>query len=99
MADQIVVLKVSTGEEIVGRLAEKSDEQMMLEKVRSLVMVPGPNPGEVGVQLIPFMTSNVDGKLGISISHIVATSAAEDNLERMYLQQTSGIDLSTSMTG
>lgn len=99
MADTVAVFKISTGEEVIGRVGEQSDTQLVLSKPRTMIMVPGQQQGEIGLQLLPFLAANPDGDIAISLSQIVATTSAGEALERMYLQNTSPLDLSPAMPG
>lgn len=94
---KIRTLKLVTGEEIIAtevtldpNLVKGTD--LVLEKVRTIQMMPT-GPGQVGVGLVPFSPSCIDGKVTLRLSAIVAEIEHNKEMEDAYLQQTSGIQL------
>lgn len=97
MAQKVIHLKLSTGEEIIGiDISEYRSKDLYLEKVRTL-SIQQIGRGEVGIGMIPFMVGNPDGKIRILEAHIVGEPQEETpkNLEDAYLQQVSGISFAT----
>jgi hypothetical protein len=91
--DNIRVFKIMTGEEIISRVTEETDTTFTLNKPRVVAIAPGPN-GQVSVTLIPLFASNQDGDAGLEKAAIVAeVSEINDELEKGYIQQTTGIAL------
>ena len=89
---KIVHLKLTSGEEILGKEIEPVQHGYRLESVRVLVMQPTPD-GRMGVALMPWMVGNTDGKVDVPAMHVIGTpvDGPSKEIEDTYLQQTSGI--------
>lgn len=53
--DKIVCLKLSSGEEVIGKLFDNNGVVIKLKDVASIVMMPGGQSGQVGLGLMPFL--------------------------------------------
>lgn len=91
-------MKLITGEEIV---AKKDPELVqgghMFQKLRSFHAVQDPQTGQVRAGLMPWLMSDPDAEVMIANQHIIAMVPASSEMEKAYLQQTSGLDLSSKM--
>lgn len=103
----VVVLKLASGEEIIGRLNRHggtdftmADEAgvnstITLEKVRLVAPMHSPD-GRIQVSLIPYVLSNIDTDVQIASDHIVGfPKTVSLDMEREYLSQTSGLVMAT----
>lgn len=83
----IVSLKLTTSEEVVARLGDTSNaEIVVLSKPMSFMM--GPN----GVGLIPFMLSaGKEYKVSIPREHVLCMIEPDNNVGTQYQRQTSSI--------
>lgn len=92
----IVLYKLSTGEEIIARIEEERDSAIVLSSVRTIMIQPT-GDGRIGIALMPFMAGAADNKIRVYTRSIVSVTDDEipKQIEDMYLQQTSGIDLSS----
>lgn len=92
---EVVVLKLSTGEEIISRVVSYVAENntIVLDRPRVMHIVPGRGPDQVGMTLIPFMIGNQEGEVKIYRNHVVAETTPPRELVDGYLQNTSGIAL------
>lgn len=98
MSEEVVVFKLSTGEELMGRLGKQDDDTATINKPVSIAMVPGPQQGQMGISLVPFLVSNTDAdSVAIMRAHIVATARPNKDLESRYIEATTGLSLATSM--
>ncbi len=100
---KIVVVKLTTGDELIGKLVEGTDvdymneEFIILETARTLVMQQGEG-GQIGLGMMPFMPSadnpSTDSESDIKVytKFIVAepTTLPKD-LEDAYVRSTSKI--------
>ena len=88
------VYKINTGEEVIARIGKEDEETIVLEKPRVVAIGPGPN-GQMAVTLIPLLASCPDGDFALEKHAIVGQPKSELNeeLEKGYIQQTSGIAL------
>ena len=75
MANDVKVLKLITGGEVIARVTEESSNLLILEKPMTLQMIP-PNTstGQVGFAMVPWMKAAKNDKVTISIEHILVLS-------------------------
>jgi hypothetical protein len=89
----IVVMKLSTGEEVIARV-EESLEGNRYVKPRIFHMMQTERGASAA--LIPYIMSAPDETVTIKDSAIISVVTASKQLEDAYLQQTSGIDLTAA---
>ena len=94
MANDVKVLKLITGEEVIARVSEEHNDLLTLEKPMTLQMIP-PNTstGQIGFALVPWMKAAKNEKVAISTEHIIAEDEASDQTEKNYLQVVTGLSL------
>ena len=94
MANDVKVLKLITGEEVIARVSEEHNDLLTLEKPMTLQMIP-PNTstGQMGFAMVPWMKAAKNNKVTISIEHILVTDEASDQTEKNYLQVITGLTL------
>ena len=94
MANDVKVLKLITGEEVIARVSEESSDLLTLEKPMTLQMMP-PNTstGQVGFALVPWIKAAKNDKTTISIEHVLVTDEASKQTETNYLQVITGLSL------
>ena len=94
MKNEVKVLKLITGEEVIARVSEESGNLLTLEKPMTLQMIP-PNTstGQMGFAMVPWMKAAKNNKVTISIEHILVTDEASDQTEKNYLQVVTGLSL------
>ena len=95
MANDVKVLKLITGEEVIARTKEGVNPDLVsLEKPMILQMLP-PNTttGQVGFAMIPWMKAAKNEKVLISTEHIIAEDEASEQTEKNYLQVVTGLSL------
>lgn len=97
MSQEIIYFKAINDQEIIARLIEETDEHYTIEKARVLATQPGNQPGQLTVGLVPWFMGDPDGTVDVSKAHVFARlHSAPKELEKGYLAQTSGIDLSAA---
>jgi hypothetical protein len=83
-----VSFKLSSGEEIIGRLEKEDDTYYTLKK--PMVLIANPE----GLGLAPFMFSvSPDSKFNLRTSSVSCVSKTETEIAKQYTSQTSGIAL------
>ena len=94
MANDVKVLKLITGEEVIARVSEENSNLLTLEKPMTLQMIP-PNTstGQVGFALVPWIKAAKNDKTTISIEHVLVTDEASSQTEKNYLQVITGLSL------
>ena len=94
MANDVKVLKLITGEEVIARVTEEKNNLITLEKPMILQMIPPTtSTGQVGFALIPWMKAAKNEKVTISIDHIIAEDDPKGHAEKNYLAQITGLSL------
>jgi len=92
--DDVVVIKLSSGEEIIGRYQEENSETINLIKPLAMAMTAN------GPAMAPYfacadvMENNKAIKFNKSL--VVATTKPHKNFNDAYMQATTGIDMSAS---
>ena len=94
MANDVKVLKLITGEEVIARVSEEHNDLLTLEKPMTLQMMP-PNTstGQMGFAMVPWIKAAKNDKTTISIEHVLVTDEASKQTETNYLQVITGLSL------
>ena len=93
MTNDVKVLKLITGEEVIARVTEEKNNLITLEKPMTLQMLPNTSTGQVGFAMVPWMKAAKNDKTTISIEHVLVTDEASDQTEKNYLQVVTGLSL------
>jgi len=84
----VVSIKLSSGEEMIGRLVEEKSDKVIIEKPRMITMM------EQGLGLGPFMFSvGVDQKATISMNSVTCIAKTHVDFSKQYTEGTTGIKL------
>ena len=95
MANDVKVLKLITGEEVLARISDdlsNGDGLIILNKPMILQAVPGQG-GQVGFALIPLFISGKNENITISIDHVIAQDEPNAKSEKNYLAAVTGLTL------
>ena len=95
MANDVKVLKLITGEEVMARVSDdlsNGDGLIILNKPMTLQAVPGQG-GQVGFALIPLFMSGKNENITISIDHVIAQDEPNTKSEKNYLAAVTGLTL------
>ena len=94
MANDVKVLKLITGEEVIARVIEEKNNLITLEKPMILqVMAPDRTTGQIPFALVPWMKAAKNEKVTISTEHIIAEDEASEQTNKNYLQVVTGLSL------
>ena len=93
MANDVKVLKLITGEEVIARVTEEHNDLLTLEKPMTLQMMPPTSTGQVGFAMVPWIKAAKNDKTTISIEHVLVTDEASKQTETNYLQVITGLSL------
>ena len=94
MANDVKILKLITGEEVIARITEEKNNLISLEKPMILQMIPPTtSTGQVGFALIPWIKAGKNEKVTISTEHIIVEEEASEQTEKNYLQVVTGLSL------
>jgi hypothetical protein len=90
MSQDVVAIKLSTGEELIARRTNENDETITLDRPSIIALGQRPD-GSIGIQLMPWFASNQDSEVIIWKNHIVAETEPNDDLAKGYIKETTGI--------
>jgi len=86
--NDIISLKLTSGEEVIGRFENESSTAVVVAKAMSLSI------NQQGVGLTPYMFSvDLDNSFKINTSHIISIVKTTKEIASAYMQQTSGLTL------
>lgn len=92
--ETVVGMRLINGDEILGRFDAGVDavaDKIVLTKVRHIVVQR--TPEGLGIVLMPWSFCNIDAKVEINKSHVLANLDPSAETITTYLQQTTGIAL------
>ena len=93
MENNVRVLKLITGEEVMARVTEGNNGLITLDKPMTLQAVPTNQQGQMGFALVPWLMSGKSDTITISTDHIIAQDDPQAQAEKNYLSQISGLVL------
>ena len=95
MANDVKILKLITGEEVIARITEEKNVDLItLEKPMILQMLaPDRTTGQIGFAMVPWMKAAKNEKVIISTEHIIAEDGGSEQTEKNYLQLVTGLSL------
>ena len=92
MKNDVKILKLSTGEEVIARVTEQR-ELLELDNPMTLQAIPTNHQGQMGFALVPWLMSGKSTKITISIDHVIAQDDPKDQAEKNYLANVTGLTL------
>jgi len=94
MANDVKVLKLITGEEVIARVIEEKNNLITLEKPMILQMMPPDRTtGQIPFALVPWMKAAKNERVTISTEHIIAEDEGSEQTQKNYLQLVTGLSL------
>lgn len=96
--DKIMCLKLSSGEEVIGKLSYEGTAQTVVKDVASVIMMPGQAQGQYSLGLMPFLPYANGKTFAFNSQHVVVQFEPSldmlNNYNRMF---GSGIQIATSI--
>ena len=92
MANDVKILKLITGEEVMARVTEQNN-LLELDNPMTLQAIPTNQQGQMGFALVPWIMSGKSNKIIISIDHVIAQDDPKDQAEKNYLANVTGLTL------
>lgn len=87
-AGEVITIKLTSGEELIGRLVEENDNHYKLAKPMVLTM------GQQGLGMAPYLfTVSPDKDVPINKSAVTVAIATDKEMANSYTQGTTGIKL------
>ena len=91
MANDVKVLKLITGEEVLARIEQK-DTVLILDNPQKLMLMPQED-GQFGFALLPWILAGKNDKITVPIDQIVAQDEPNSKAENRYLTTVTGLTL------
>ena len=94
----IISIKLSNGDEIIGRVSSIESDTVTITKPLAMMLAQDPRTGQAGVQMIPFwmLGADKDAKFPIQRSHIVCMVKSNPDAVKGYTANTSGLTIPSS---
>ena len=92
MINDVKILKLITGEEVMARIEQK-ETMLVLDKPMTLQQLPNPQTGQIGIALVPWFMSGKNENITISIDHVIAQDDPKSQPEKNYLSAVTGLTL------
>jgi hypothetical protein len=89
----VVCLKMSNGDELIGRKVTRFSGGHTYSHVMQVFVQQGPD-GRMGMGMMPYMHTIKGDEILLNSDHIIAVGDVDTDIEKNYLQRTSGIALS-----
>ncbi len=81
-----ITIKLSSGDEVIGRFESKDDANYHLNKPMTFIM------GPQGLGLVPYLFSAAkDAKIAISRNFVISVSKTDAEISKTYIHQTTGL--------
>jgi hypothetical protein len=93
MINDVKVLKLTTGEELISRMEESSDGFLILEEPRTLQTMAPTASGQVGIGLVPWSVAGKIDKITLDNKHVIVILEPKRDMENMYLSSVTGLTL------
>ena len=93
MANDVKVLKLINGEEIITRMEESSDGLLILEEPRVLQQMPPNAAGQMGIGLVPWSIAAKLDKVTLDNKHVMVILEPKRDMENNYLSGITGLTL------
>lgn len=95
--NDIVVLKLVNGDEIMGKLTNFNATEVELEKVFAVNAGLSPN-GSIQIVLMPWLfTASDKSRVSLKREHFFTMIKAEDNAKKSYIENTSNIKIAKNL--
>ena len=102
MSQQVYVLKLKTGEELIARIdTENMEPTMVLDQPMGIQIMMHPQDQtehmssnvQHHLELFPWMMASADKKFTISSDQVLTKGKARDEMEKQYLSAITGLSL------
>ena len=93
MSNDVKILKLITGEEVIARVSRESSNLLILDRPMILQMMPANQQGQVGFAIVPWLMAGNSEKITISTEHILAEDVVKSEIEKNYLANVTGLTL------
>jgi hypothetical protein len=93
--DDIVSIKLTNGDEIIGKCVFVDDKTITVTKPLLMVLGQDPNTGRPGISMAPFWMLGADPTSNYTINHsqIICTLKSNSDASKGYIAQTTGLTI------
>ena len=93
MSQQVYVLKLKSGEELIARIdTENMEPTIVLDQPMGIQVMMQPQ-GKPGFAMIPWMMASDDKKFTIDSNEVLTKGKARNEMEKQYLSAITGLSL------
>tara|TARA_Y100001963_G_C6482912_1_gene309803 strand:+ start:173 stop:454 length:282 start_codon:yes stop_codon:yes gene_type:complete len=93
MSQQVYVLKLKSGEELIARIdTENMEPTIVLDQPLGIQVMMQPQ-GKPGFAMIPWMMASDDKKFTIDSNEVLTKGKARNEMEKQYLSAVTGLSL------
>jgi hypothetical protein len=96
MVSAVKTFKLVSGEEVIGIVKEETPVNVTLESPRVMVIQPTPQGVQIGLAPVLFGARN-QRTLVINLASITTSADADIDMQKNFLEQTSGIAIATKI--
>lgn len=91
--DDVVTLRLSTGEELIAKLVETGNDAITIAKPLALNLGVDPKTNQLGLQMIPtfMMAANQDARFTLRNHHVMCVSRAAEDAKAGYIRNTTNL--------
>jgi len=93
MNNEVKVLKLTTGEEIITRMTEEDSGNLLLEKPMVIQQMAPDTTGRVGIGLVPWSFAGNTDSVTIESKYVLVTLESTSEMGKNYLSTITGISL------
>lgn len=96
----VVTIKLITNDEIVAKVITTTPDSVMITKPMVVTIGIDENTRQIGVQMSPYfmLCAEHDSNFSIKQSHIIACNLASDAARSGYIQNTTGLKVSGTVS-
>jgi hypothetical protein len=97
--NDVVTLKLITGEELITRLVDQTNGKITVSKPM-VVNLGQDRTGNIGIQMLPYflLTGNPDAKLTLDEKNVIVMTLSNDQAKNSYTQSSSGIAVASGLS-
>lgn len=100
-SNDVVTIKLITGEEIIARLISQDDPTVTVSKVLVVTLGMDPSTNRPAIQMLPYFTlgGNPDAKITLRREHIIVMQLSSEDVKAGYIHNTSGLTIPSKGSG
>lgn len=99
--DDIIAIKIATGEELIAKLVEMSESSVTISRPLVLQIAVDPKTNQLGLQMIPtfMLAATTDSRLVLDRRHVICVSKAADDAKNGYIRNTTNLVVAGQQPG